>query len=97
MTDVLPAQSIDASTVKTEVNSTLQAFVDQEESKQADLYRQRDALKQQILSLNQQLNALNKQIAAGESDELRKTRAKLQAIEMIESGRGGPGLRGLGL
>lgn len=97
MAIVDPPMPIDAVVLATDLTSELQAFIDQEQSKQAALYTQRDALKAQILSLNLQLNDLNATIATGESDALKKARAKKRALEMIESGQGGPMLRGLGL
>ncbi len=89
----MPAVLIDPATVKDEVGQTLQAFIDQETAKQQSLYDQRDALKAQVRALNDQINTLNAQIASGESDDLKKARAKKRAFEMIESGEGGPVLR----
>lgn len=84
----MPADQIDAQAAFADVADALDAIVAVEQAKNNDLYKQRDALKQQIRDLNVQLNELNRQIDDGESDDLRKARALKTFKDALDSGRG---------
>lgn len=88
-----PSPSQQASTTSVEA---FQAVIDTAVAKNQSLYDQRDALKAQILALNLQLNDLNAQIAASETDDVKKARASVRALDMIAKGTGGPLMRQFG-
>lgn len=87
--------NIPLSTITDSVSS-LQTVVDDFTSKNQSLYSQRDALKAQVLALNLQLNDVNAEIALLETSDVKKAKASIRALEMINSGAGGPAFSRLG-
>lgn len=69
----------------------LQTIITDHESKNAELYAQRDALKQQIIDLVQQRNALEQQLAGLEGSDVKAARDALQGLEMLKMGNRGMG------
>src|SRR4051794_25401685 len=76
--------------------TSFQSVIDDAVAANQALYDERDALKAQILALNLQLNDLNAQLAASESDDVKKARAAVRMLDMIEKGTGGPMMRQFG-
>jgi len=88
--------TVDAAQAVDSAKSSVQSVIDSVETKNASLYQQAADLKSQIQGLQRQLVEVNQQIAAVETDDVKKARQIQRAIDMIEKGQGrGPFLRGI--
>lgn len=86
-----------AEKVSTTSIEAFQAVIDTAVASNKSLYSDRDALKAQILDLTLQLNELNAQIAASETDDVKKARTAIRVLDMISSGAQETVLRRFGI